>query len=497
MKFITASALAFGLLASSSLAFAQLAPVEKKKTSSSQADIYTSVVRIEVVSKKADYSTPWNSGKLSRSSGTGFLIGKNRFLTNAHVVSDSERISITMHGSSMKHNAKVVHVAHDCDLAIIEVENFTPFEKLTYLKVGDIPKLESEVRVIGYPVGGDRISVTRGVVSRIDFRPYAHSRVDSHLVVQIDAAINPGNSGGPVLQGGKVIGVAFQGLTSADNTGYIIPTPVINRFLKDVKDGTYDSYVGLGTEEFPLFNEAMRKAFKLKPNDPGVLVSTVYSTASSDGILKEGDIITSIDGKTVDRSGSIKIAGERVKMAEIVERKFAGDKVKLTIIRDGKEKNVEITLKKFTPAYIYSIQYDKRPRYTIQGGLVFQPLTRNLYAANRFSSPRMRRLFSKYVSEEIFKEREDIVVLTKVLEDPINTNITGYAGNAVKSINGVEVKNFKHAHTLLHPKKLPEFFVIRLDGVSRPLILPTKNLAKANQTIHTKYAVSKSSFLGK
>lgn len=472
-------------------------PTKLQQSSTSQAAIYTSVVRIEVASKKPDYKTPWNTGNPGRSSGTGFLIGKNLFMTNAHVVSDSERLSITMHGSSIKHNAKVVHVAHDCDLAILKVDDFKPFEGLSYLKFGDIPKLESEVRVIGYPVGGDRISVTRGVVSRIDFRPYAHSRVDSHLVVQIDAAINPGNSGGPVLQNGKVIGVAFQGLTSADNTGYMIPTPVVKRFLKDIEDGEYNSYVGLGTQEFPLFNEAMRKAFKLGPNDPGVLVSNVYSTSSSDGVLKEGDIITSIDGNTVDRSGSIKIAGERVKMAEVVERKFAGDKVKLTIIREGKEKKVEVTLKKFDPARIYSIQYDKRPRYMVQGGLVFQPLTMNLYGSYRFSSPRMRRLYSKYVAEEIFKDREDIVVLTRVLEHPINSNITAYAGNAVTSINGVKVKNFKHAHELLNPEKLPEFFVIRLDGVSRPLILPTKDLAKANQTIQSKYAVGKNAFLGK
>ncbi|MGC4016166.1 MAG: serine protease [Luteolibacter sp.] len=100
---------------------------------------------------------------------------------------------------------------------------------------------KSQVRVIGYPIGGERLSVTRGVVSRIDFSTYSHSQADSHLIVQIDAAINPGNSGGPVVQDGKVVGVAFQGLRQADNTGYIIPTPVIKRFLKDIEDGRYDS----------------------------------------------------------------------------------------------------------------------------------------------------------------------------------------------------------------------------------------------------------------
>ncbi|MEZ5431637.1 MAG: serine protease [Verrucomicrobiales bacterium] len=84
---------------------------------------------------------------------------------------------------------------------------------MTPLEIGGIPKLNTTVTAVGYPIGGDRISVTRGVVSRIDFRPYSHSAVDNHLTIQVDAAINPGNSGGPVLQDNKVVRVAFQGFS--------------------------------------------------------------------------------------------------------------------------------------------------------------------------------------------------------------------------------------------------------------------------------------------
>ena len=237
--------------------------------------VYDSVVRIEVSTQTLDYRTPWNSGRFSGGIGTGFLIGQNRFLTNAHVVSDARRVLITKRGSSQKHPARVIHIAHDCDLALLEVEQFAPFSQLPHLEFGGMPKLESEVSAIGYPVGGDRLSVTRGVVSRIDFRPYSHSRADSHLVIQIDAAINPGNSGGPVVQDGKVMGVAFQGLTQADNTGYIIPMPVVSRFLKDVEDGEYDHYVDIGVSTFPLFNPAMRKAYQLEADGKGVLVTRV------------------------------------------------------------------------------------------------------------------------------------------------------------------------------------------------------------------------------
>lgn len=461
------------------------------------SDIYKSVVRIEVASQVPDYKTPWNAGNFSGGTGTGFLIGKNQFLTNAHVVSNARRVLITLHGSSRQHQARVVHIAHDCDLALLEVEDFSPFEDFAHLPIGDIPKLESEVRVIGYPVGGERISVTRGVVSRIDFRPYSHSRAHSHLVVQIDAAINPGNSGGPVLQDGKVVGVAFQGLTKADNTGYMIPTPVITRFLTDIKDGSYDEYVDLGIADFALFNPAMRKVNNLEADDPGVLISHVTSGSSASSVLKEGDILTAIDGHAVDSSGNVSIAGERVDMVEIVERKFAGDTVKVDFIRDGKKLSSEIELKNFPPANILAIQYGKKPRYTIQGGLVFQPLDINLYSAHKLQSPRVRRLFSDYLTEEIFKKRKDILILTQVLDDPINSSLSGYVGNAVQSINGVEVTDMKQAHQLLNPTTLPEYFVIMLDGSDRPLIVPSKGLAEANQRISKNYGVHKSSHLSK
>ncbi len=473
---------------------AQINPANPSVQKSS--DIYPSVVRIEVTAQTPNYKSPWNTGQFLDSTGTGFIIGKNKFLTNAHVVSDARRVLVTMHGSARKHPARVLHIAHDCDLAILEVEDFSAFSKLTPLEIGNIPHLESEVRVIGYPVGGDRISVTRGVVSRIDFRPYAHTRSDQHLVVQIDAAINPGNSGGPVLQKGKVVGVAFQGLTTADNTGYMIPTPVINRFLKDIEDGNYDHYMNLGITKFPLFNPAMRKVYNLKQDAPGVLIARFLQDGPAGGIFKEGDILTKIDGQSVDSAGSVEIDGERVNMNEIVERKFAGDQVKITFIRDGKEQTAEVTLKNFAASRIYSIQYGERPQYMIQGGLVFQPLSSNLYAAHQISNPRVRRLFAKYLTENIYKERKDIILLTSVLDDPINSHLNEYKGNAIESVNGVKITDMQQLHDLLYPKTMPEYFVIRCDGLSRPLILPAKDIQQHNTRILKAYGIDKASYLG-
>ena len=477
---------------------APLAPLTAPDQAAPSAQgIYSSIVRIEAATQVPNYREPWKAGRFSGGIGTGFLIGKNKFLTNAHVVSNARRLLITMHGSPQKHPARIVHIAHDCDLALLEVEDFSPFENLEFLNIGAVPKLESQVRVIGYPVGGKRISVTRGVVSRIDFSTYSHSLSDQHLVVQIDAAINPGNSGGPVLQNGHVVGVAFQGLRSADNTGYMIPTPVVKRFLTDIEDGQYDKYVDLGILDFPLFNPAMRKKFGLANNAPGVLVASVTPDSPSDGALENNDILTAINGNTVDTAGNIVIEGEKVNMNEIVERKFAGDEVQLQFIRDGKAMEKTVTLKPFPQAQMYSAQYDVSPRFTTFAGLVFQPLDRNLYAAHSFKNTRVRRLFAHYIDESIFKEREDIVILTRVLSDSVNTHINNHAGKAVESINGEKVTSLSQAHELLHPAETPEFFVIKCEGVPRPIIIPGSEAVAASERTMKNYGINTASRLEK
>ena len=463
-----------------SIAFAVAAP---DLTAQAPSDIYKSVLRVEVATQNPDYRTPWNAGRFSGGIGTGFIIGPNRILTNAHVVSNARRILINVHGSPKKYPAKVDFNAHDCDLALLSVQDFTDFAKFPEFSFGEMPALESQVRVIGYPIGGDRLSVTRGVVSRIDFQAYSHSRADSHLIIQIDAAINPGNSGGPVVQDGKVIGVAFQGLRQADNTGYIIPTPVIHRFLKDVSDGKYDEYAELGVSEFPLFNPAMRKALGLPDNDRGVLVTKVTPTSSADGILKAGDVLMAIDGHDIDSAGMVSMDGEDVSFHEIIERKFSGDILNVRFLREGGWNDVRVTLKPLRWGRMYAIDYESKPRYIVFAGLVFQPLDTNLYASVKFDDINVRRLYADFVSEGIFQEREDIVVLTRVESDPVTSRLSGFAGFAVDKINGTKVKSLRHAHDLLHPKQAPEHHVIDLFGANRPLVIPSAEIKAADARV--------------
>jgi S1-C subfamily serine protease len=451
----------------------------------------TAIVRVENDVLVPDYRTPWNTGRTGSGSGTGFLVGKNQFLTNAHVVSDSRILYIKKVGDPKPYKARIVHIAHDCDLAMLELEDYSAFEGVKPLEFGGIPQLNTTVIAVGYPVGGERISVTRGVVSRIDFRPYSHSAVDYHLTIQVDAAINPGNSGGPVLQDEKVVGVAFQGYSGAvaQNVGYMIPVPVIERFLKDVEDDNYDHYVDLAISEFHILNPAQRRALNLPNNGVGVMVANVNSHGSAGDSLKVGDVLLEIDGRPIRSNGFVDINGEEVNMNEIVERKFAGDKITLKILRDQKEEELEITLKRFLPYLMQGKQYGKKPRYAIFAGLVFQPLDLNLYAAHGLDDLRVRYLFNYFVTEELYKDRDEAVILTSVLPAAINTHLRGYAGSVVEEVNGQPIKKLADLHDALNDGKDRDYHVIKFEGQGRPIVLDAKLVDNAHAQILSEYKV--------
>lgn len=460
-------------------------------------DQYKGVVKIEVDSLTPDYATPWNTGRYQGGIGTGFLIGENAFMTNAHVASNAERIYISMYGDSRKIPARVKFIAHDADLALLEVEDFKPFKNIRPFEFSkSLPHLEDEVRVIGYPIGGDRLSVTRGVVSRIDFTPYAHPRNMEHLTIQVDAAINPGNSGGPALMGDKVIGVAFQGLNNANNTGYVIPTPVIHHFLEDIKDGVYDGYVDLGVQAAPILNPSMRKAFGLPDDEKGVLIGKVMKGSSADGVLRNGDILMKVDGYDVDSSAMIELEGQKISMKELVERCFKGDRLPLDIIRKGKPMKVELVMKPSRSKKLLMAEYDKIPRYVVFGGLVFQPIQFNVLAAADISMLDVALDIRDYQEDGGCVNQEDMVIITKVLDDEVNARLSGSISNAiVEKINGVKVRGLTHAYQLLYPEKMPEYVVIELKDGERPLIFEGKAMEEANKRIAKTYNIPKNARL--
>ncbi len=234
--------------------------------------------------------------------GSGFAIefqGRLVVVTNAHVCAHASFVSVRRLGEAKKYRSRVLEISHDIDLCILTVDSTEFFHGMAPLRLSpNEPHLQDEVSVAGYPEGGDSISVTRGIVSRIEAGPYTETL--DMLTIQIDAAINPGNSGGPVFsRDNKMIGVAFAGLDHADNIGYIIPCRILTHFLESVRRfGLFPGVCRLGLQFQSMESEAMAELKKMDGRT-GVLIRHVDPLSPCFGILQKGDVLLKIDGGTL------------------------------------------------------------------------------------------------------------------------------------------------------------------------------------------------------
>jgi S1-C subfamily serine protease len=416
---------------------------ERKKLGS----LLRSVVRVIAISDAPDYEQPWQTQGPSTSSGSGAIIDTPaglRVLTNAHCVEQTVFVELRRYGKGRKFVGHVDAIAHECDLALLSVEDPTFFEGVTPLRFGTLPYLGDKVKVCGYPIGGDRVSITQGIVSRIDLVSYAQSDRDL-LAVQIDAAINSGNSGGPVLKNGKLVGVAFQTLDEATGVGYVIPVPIIQHFVNGA-DGGYLGFPSFGFAVQNLESSAHRRSLGLDREGTGVLVTRVAFQGSADGVLEPGDVVLEIDGVPIEDAGTVALRdGEIIDFGYLLVRHQVGDRVPVAFWRGGAVHRATLTLR--PPVQLVPEDGpDTRPSYFVYGGLVLIPLTRNYlktWGENFFEKAphQLLALLDHGVPSE---ECQVPVVLQKVLADEVNVGYHDLESVIVRSVQGVRVRNLRH-----------------------------------------------------
>ena len=182
-----------------------------QETPGGENDPLNAVVKLEVTTAKSDICRPWVN-RTDFVTGSGVVIAPGRILSCAHCVTDACYIRVRKHNEDMLYHGAVQFVDNDADLALVRVDDPAFMDGITPMEIGETPHVQDDVLAVGYPRGGEDISYTRGIVSRIEDIRYSHG-CSCLLGIQVDAAINPGNSGGPVLdlKTGKVAGIAFQG----------------------------------------------------------------------------------------------------------------------------------------------------------------------------------------------------------------------------------------------------------------------------------------------
>jgi len=452
------------------------------------ANLENSVVKVFSTLRRPDPFKPWSKAAPADVTGSGVVIEGRRILTNAHVVGYASQVEIQANEAGDKVSATVVAVARDMDLAILKLDDESFFKNRPAVsRASVLPAVREQVFAYGYPTGGTSLSITKGIVSRIEFVNYSFDT--SGLRIQIDAAINSGNSGGPAIAGDKMVGLAFSTASNAQNIGYIIPNEEIELFLRDVADGRYDGKPALVDDTQTLENPVMRTFLKLDKDVTGAIVQRP-EMSDPNNPLREWDVITHIGKTPIDNQGMIKLGPNlRVRFQYHVQQLAKNNKLPLTIIRGGRTMEVQVPVSPGRKLLIPDLN-GGYPSYFIYGPIVFSRATAefltfisgNANALNGYSFVGSPLVTMR--GEAPSPAREELVVVSSPFFP--HKIVSGYSnrfGSVIYSINKVPVKSLGHMVALLRDMK-DELIVIHFDQRGgETMVLRRKDMLDATETV--------------
>jgi S1-C subfamily serine protease len=430
--------------------------------------IQDAIVKIYTVVDNPDYYNPWRTHGPSGGTGSGCVIEGRKILSNAHVVGNQTFVQVRRYGEAKRYQARVLEVSHEADLALLTVDDEDFFEGVTPIGLGDLPEAQDEVLVYGFPLGGDTLSITKGVISRIEHQVYVHSSCNL-LAGQIDAAINPGNSGGPVIMDGRIVGVVMQGMQQADNIGYMVPVNVVKHFFQDIADTTYDGWPSLGVVMQEMENPGLRRQRGMSDEQTGLLIIKVLPGSPATGILQEGDVFMAIEGHAVADDGTVEFRPkQRTSVSYFLQEKQLGETAKVTLLRDGVASDVDIRLTRplWKDWLVPMEQYDRMPTYYIYGGVVFVPLAKNLLQAwgpNWYQNA-PNQLTARLGINVPEVEGEQVVMVLKVLAADVNQGYHDVAYWVVEEVDGQRIRNVKQLIEAVEAGRLGEFVTFTSDA---------------------------------
>ena len=309
------------------------------------------------------YQTPPRHG-----AGSGVIISTDGYIvTNNHVVEEADELMVKLN-DNREFKARIIGMDKNTDLALIKIEG----EDLPAISIGnsDNLKVGEWVLAIGNPFSLTS-TVTAGIVSA-KARTLGASAEGIESFIQTDAAINPGNSGGALVNArGELVGInamIYSQTGSYAGYGFAIPTSIMNKVVDDLKKyGTVQrALLGITGQDVSIYIDAQ----KAKGNDVdlGTVTGVYVAEVSADGAaaaadLKAGDVILSIDGKTIDKFGVLQ---------EALVNHRPGDKVTVTYMRDKKKHTATLTLRNIqgTTAMVETVDTDEI-------GVALRPLSEN------------------------------------------------------------------------------------------------------------------------
>lgn len=346
----------------------------------SENHLFHNLVRIQSNGYNYDWKEPFKTSESVQGVGTGFFFDNRGYiLTCCHVIINSIQVWINSpkYGKQL-YKGEVISIYPELDIAVLKILDFN--EKIHIFDLGNSDNVEAgeEVTAVGYPLGQDKLKITKGIIS---------GRQDS--LFQTDTALNPGNSGGPLLsKEGKVIGINSSGFKSdmIENIGFSIPINLFKYIKKDMIEKNKKIYFqpSLGCIFYNGYKDIIEYYKSNSICSQGIIIQSILKGSNLENSdIKEGDIVCKIDDYDIDNYGECQVDWdiEKVPISSIVQRYKENDKIKLSYYSKKENKN-DVTYCNLKPSNeIYHIRakfplYEKI-EWDIFGSFIIMDLSLN------------------------------------------------------------------------------------------------------------------------
>lgn len=438
------------------------------------------LVRINVTIQTYNPAQPWERTNPSRRRGLGAVIPGQRVLTTAEMAADTTYLELESSDGTLTTSAKVLAVDYEANLALLAPENPESaewFGKIDPVQPNGAVNIGDRVDIWQLEDNGDALR-TVGVVRSVDL---LSTFAEGHyfLAYEVKASMQSASSSYtvPVTRDGMLLGV-LTSYNSKDQISDVVAPEIIEMFLSDVEDGSYEGFPSLGISTVLTEDPLFRSYLNLGDEQGGIYISRVLPGSAADAAgLKAEDVILRIDGKDIDRRGyHVDPQYGRLFWSHLVRgKRRVGDPLKLDLLREGKPLTVTATLRRAPGKLIPAHLHDRPPGYFVKGGLVFQELSAPYLRAfgDKWQTRAPLELLDALRNPEDYEEgRNRLVFLSRIIATPATIGYDEVNNRIVTEVNGRKIADlaglaeaFRHPENGLHTIRIDDVpYVLYLDG---------------------------------
>jgi len=454
-------------------------------------------IRLHVTYQEKNHSSPWKQKKAASRSGYGCVLSSRRILTTADIVKDSTMIKVEKPAGKEYYPGRVEVIDYDVDLAVVSVEDESFFDGLRPVEMDPRIRIDQPVKFLVME-NSNKIRAIPGEIVKISVEDYF---LGPDKFLTYGAAVNFEDRGGgwsePVFSGGRLIGLTMS-YSGKKQYATIIPASIISRFLAADLPGGYIGFPHHGFTGAGVRDPVFREYLGIPPEVGGLYISSIYPGGSADGVLQEGDVLVAVDGFPIDVDGYYTNPDwGSIDYRDLFSRFHSpGDEIEVELFRGGKKlrKKLKLVRSELSDYLITPYSSGESPEYLIIGGLIFQELTADYLKdwGEKWQTKANKKYLYYYTYHSRRPEpgRDRIVILNKILPDPINLGYQGIADLVLAQVNGRSISGIGDvSEALNHPEK--GFHRFTFEEFDRELILPVNSIPEADLRIGEQYGIGK------